>query len=82
MFDTSILISYCVACIFIILAPGPALALVFAVTASDGKKAGIITVLGLNSSVIVHILAAAIGVSAILAVSAEAFLMVKYLGAA
>lgn len=81
MFDISTLISYCAACIAIILAPGPAQALVFSVTLSDGRKAGVITVLGLNSSVIIHVLAAAVGISAILAASAEAFLIVKYLGA-
>ncbi len=82
MIDSATLISYITACMAIIIAPGPAQVLVFAVTVSEGRKAGIITVLGLNSSMIVHILAAAIGVSAILAASAEAFTVIKLLGAA
>jgi len=79
---TGTLISYIAACMAVIIAPGPAQVLVFAVTMSEGRKAGIVTVLGLNSSMIVHILAAAIGISAILAASAEAFTIVKFLGAA
>ena len=82
MFDSITLFSYIAASAAIIIAPGPAQALVLAVTISKGKKAGIITVLGLNSSMIIHILAAGIGLSAILSTSAEAFTALKYLGAA
>jgi threonine/homoserine/homoserine lactone efflux protein len=82
MFATSTLITFLVASIAIILAPGPAQALVLARTISDGKKAGILTAVGLNVGTIVHALAAAAGISAILAASALAFALVKYLGAA
>jgi threonine/homoserine/homoserine lactone efflux protein len=82
MVDTISLISFVAASAAIIISPGPAQALVLAVTLSSGKKAGIISVLGLNSSMIVHILAAGAGVSAILAESAAAFTAVKLAGAA
>jgi threonine/homoserine/homoserine lactone efflux protein len=82
MFATSTLITLLVASIAIILAPGPAQALVLARTLSDGRKAGILTALGLNVGTIVHALAAAAGISAILAASALAFALLKYLGAA
>lgn len=81
MVDTLSLISFIAAGAAIIISPGPAQALVLAVTLGSGKKAGIITVLGLNSSMIVHILAAGAGVSAILAESAAAFTIVKLAGA-
>lgn len=81
MFDSTTLFSYIAASAAIIVSPGPAQALVLAVTISDGRKAGIITVIGLNSSMIMYILAAAAGVSAILTTSAEAFTFIKYLGA-
>ena len=48
---------------------------------SQGKKAGIYSVLGISSGVAVHTLLAALGLSAILATSAEAFMIVKLLGA-
>jgi threonine/homoserine/homoserine lactone efflux protein len=81
MIDTISLISFIAASAAIILSPGPAQALVLAVTVSNGKKAGIISVLGLNSSMIIHILAAGAGVSAVLAESAAAFTIVKFAGA-
>jgi threonine/homoserine/homoserine lactone efflux protein len=82
MFDSSTIITFLMASMAIIISPGPAQALSLANTLSGGKKAGILTVLGLNASLIVHCLAAALGLSAILATSATAFAVVKYLGAA
>jgi threonine/homoserine/homoserine lactone efflux protein len=82
MLSLSTLIAYLAASSAIILAPGPAQALVLARTIGDGKRAGVLTALGLNVGTIVHTLAAALGVSAVLATSAAAFALVKYLGAA
>src|SRR6266508_1904488 len=82
MFDPTTLIAYIVASVAIIVAPGPAQALVLARTLSDGKRAGVMTALGLNVGTIIHALAAALGLSAILAASAVAFALVKLLGAA
>ena len=82
MFETTTLIAYLTASIAIILAPGPAQALVLARTLSEGKKAGVMTAVGLNVGTIAHTVAAALGLSAILATSALAFAVVKYLGAA
>ena len=81
MFETTTLLTYLAANIAIILAPGPAQALVLARSISDGKKAGILTGIGLNVGTIVHTIAAAFGLSVILAQSAMAFAIVKYLGA-
>ena len=82
MFDSTTIITYIMASIAIILAPGPAQALTLANTLSSGKKAGMLTVLGLNASTIIYSLAAALGLSAMLATSALAFAVVKYIGAA
>lgn len=82
MFDTATLIAYIAASIAIILAPGPAQALVLARTLSDGRRAGVLTAVGLNVGTLFHAVAAALGLSAILATSALAFAVVKYLGAA
>jgi threonine/homoserine/homoserine lactone efflux protein len=82
MFELTILIAYLAASVAIIVAPGPAQALVLARSISEGRKAGVMTGLGLNVGTIVHAIAAAIGLSAILLTSAVAFATVKYVGAA
>lgn len=49
---------------------------------AQGKKAGILSALGISTGSIFHIIFATLGLSIILAKSAMAFLIVKYLGAA
>jgi threonine/homoserine/homoserine lactone efflux protein len=82
MLDTSTLVTFVLASAAIIVSPGPAQALVFARTLSDGRKAGVLTAVGLNVGTMVHAAAAGLGVSAVLATSALTFNVVKYLGAA
>lgn len=62
--------------------PGPDSLLIMSRSASQGWRAGSIASLGIGSGVFVHVLAAALGLSAILASSATAFTVVKYVGAA
>jgi threonine/homoserine/homoserine lactone efflux protein len=81
MFATTTLLAFLAASIAIILAPGPAQALVLARSLGEGRKAGILTGIGLNVGTLVHTLVAALGLSAILASSALAFTIVKILGA-
>lgn len=82
MFDPAVLLSFIAAGIVIIIAPGPAQALVLSRTIGSGRKAGILTVLGVNSAMIVQAPAAALGLSAILATSSLLYSIIKYLGAA
>jgi len=65
----------------IIITPGSDVALVTKNTLTHGKRGGIITVLGITAGVVVHILAAALGISAIIAQSAMLFTVIKYIGA-
>src|SRR6516225_8948791 len=51
-------------------------------TMSQGRRAGLLSVAGITSGCVVHTLAAAFGLSAILAASARAFTVVKLAGAA
>jgi len=82
MIDGSSYLLFVLACVALILVPGPAQALVLAKTLSGGRKAGVLSAVGLNVGTLVHTLAAALGISAILTTSALAFSVVKYLGAA
>jgi threonine/homoserine/homoserine lactone efflux protein len=81
MFDSSTLITFLVASVAIIIAPGPAQALVLTRTLGEGRSAGVMTAVGLNVGTLAHAFAAALGLSAILATSAVAFGAVKYAGA-
>jgi threonine/homoserine/homoserine lactone efflux protein len=49
---------------------------------SQGRRAGVLSVFGISSGCVLHTLAAAFGLSAILAASAQAFAVLKLLGAA
>ncbi|CAD5108702.1 LysE family translocator [Zestomonas carbonaria] len=64
------------------LAPGPDSLLVMTRSATQGWRAGSSAALGIAGGTCVHILAAALGLSALLATSATAFTVVKLVGAA
>src|SRR5579859_1846228 len=66
----------------LLLIPGPAVLYVVTRSAAQGRRAGLASVLGIESATFVHVIAAALGLSAILLTSALAFNIVKYLGAA
>lgn len=61
--------------------PGPAVLYVLNRSVSDGRRVGLAAVAGLELGNFVHVLAAAAGLSAVLAASATAFTAVKWLGA-
>ncbi len=64
------------------LSPGPDLIYILSKTIAGGRKVGIASSLGVCTGAMVHVFAAALGLSAILATSAFAFSFVKYAGAA
>jgi len=64
------------------LSPGPDLLYVISRTLSGGRRIGVISACGVCSGALVHVAFAALGISAILATSALAFTVVKYVGAA
>jgi threonine/homoserine/homoserine lactone efflux protein len=71
-----------VASVVLLLTPGPAVLYIVARSVQQGRAAGLVSVLGIHLGTIVHITAAAVGLSALLVSSALAFALVKYLGAA
>jgi threonine/homoserine/homoserine lactone efflux protein len=62
--------------------PGVDMLLTVTRTAQAGARAGAMAALGISSGVAMHVLAAAFGLSALLAASAPAFAVIKWLGAA
>jgi threonine/homoserine/homoserine lactone efflux protein len=62
--------------------PGPDSLLIMTRSATQGARAGCTAALGIGTGTFVHVFAAALGLSAILATSATAFTVVKYIGAA
>ena len=73
---------FIVASVVLLLTPGPAVLFIVARSLEQGRAAGLVSVLGIHLGTIVHITAAAVGLSALLVSSALAFAIVKYLGAA
>jgi threonine/homoserine/homoserine lactone efflux protein len=61
--------------------PGPDSLFIMARSASQGWRAGFVACWGIGSGVFVHVFAAALGLSALLATSATAFTVVKIVGA-
>jgi threonine/homoserine/homoserine lactone efflux protein len=70
------------ASVVLLLTPGPAVLYIVARSVEQGRAAGLVSVLGIHLGTIVHIAAAAVGLSALIVSSALAFAAVKYLGAA
>lgn len=82
MFDITTLLMFISASFLLCLAPGPDNIYVLTQGMTKGKKAAIITTLGLTTGLIVHTSAAAFGISVIFQTSELAFNIVKFIGAA
>ena len=66
----------------LLIVPGPSVLYIVTRSMDQGRSAGLVSVLGIHTGTIVHVVAAALGLSAILASSAVSFQVVKYAGAA
>jgi threonine/homoserine/homoserine lactone efflux protein len=82
MITSSQLYLFIVAALVLLLIPGPAVLYITARSASQGRVAGLVSVLAIETANFTQAVAAALGLSAILLSSAMAFSVVKYLGAA
>ena len=81
MFESSQIYLFLIASLVLLITPGPAVLYIVARSMNQGKMAGIVSVLGVETANFLHASAAALGLSAILVSSALAFDAVKYLGA-
>ena len=73
---------FLVAALVLALTPGPGILYVLARTLSGGRSDGMASTLGTAMGGLVHVVVAAVGLSALLAASAHAFLVVRIVGAA
>jgi threonine/homoserine/homoserine lactone efflux protein len=79
--DLHQLLLFTFAGILLNLTPGPDVLYIVTNSLRSGAKAGVVAALGINAGCFVHIFAAALGVSALLAASATAFTVLKWVGA-
>jgi threonine/homoserine/homoserine lactone efflux protein len=76
------LLTFFFAALILAVTPGPGIAYVIARTVAGGRSEGLASCLGTGIGGMLHVLAAAVGLSLVVAQSALAFNLVKYLGAA
>jgi threonine/homoserine/homoserine lactone efflux protein len=75
-------LAFAIAAAVLAITPGPGIAYVVARTVAGGRSEGLASCFGTGIGGLLHVLAAALGLSLIVAQSAVAFTLVKYLGAA
>ena len=82
MFDSTRFLLFLTAAVLLAVAPGPGMLYVLARSLAGGKREGVLSAVGTFLGGMVHVFAAALGLSIVLAKSAMAFATVKYVGAA
>ena len=82
MVSSARVILFLTAAVLLAIAPGPGMLYVLARSLAGGKREGVLSAFGTFLGGMVHVFAAALGVSIILAKSALAFATIKYVGAA
>ncbi len=84
MFDYTIIhwVTFLAAATLLNLSPGPDIAFILGQTLRNGRQHGFAAMLGIWTGAALHVAMAAVGLSAILATSALAFSVVKWVGAA
>ena len=80
--DTTNLLIFLAASLTVILTPGPAMMYILSRGLGQGRQAGMVSAGGVVVGAMMHTVFAALGVSAILAASATAFTVMKFVGAA
>jgi len=73
---------FALAALALLAVPGPSVLYIVTQSIRDGRRAGLVSMLGIQTGALVHVTAAALGLSALLVSSAAAFDAVKLAGAA
>jgi threonine/homoserine/homoserine lactone efflux protein len=80
--EGSTLVLFAVAAVTLLVIPGPAVLYIVTRSVDQGRTAGLASVCGVHVGTLVHVAAAALGLSALLVSSATAYHAVRWLGAA
>jgi threonine/homoserine/homoserine lactone efflux protein len=80
--DSASLWLFSAAALALLAVPGPAVLYIVVQSAEQGRRVGLASVAGIHLGTLVHVAAAALGLSALIVASAVAFSVVKYAGAA
>jgi threonine/homoserine/homoserine lactone efflux protein len=80
--DPSTFALFAAASLAFLVIPGPSVFYIVTHSLAQGRRAGVTSMLGVQTGGLVHVVAAAFGISALIASSAAAFTVVKYAGAA
>jgi len=76
-----LLVAFALASLALLVIPGPAVIYILNRSVADGRRVGLAAVCGLEIGNFMHVIAATAGLSAVLATSATAFSLVKWVGA-
>ena len=79
--DWTTLLAFAGAAMLLFILPGPAVLYIITRSLSQGRVAGLVSVAGIHAGSIVHVVAAAAGLSALIAASAVGFTTIRWLGA-
>ena len=78
---TNTLFAFAIATLLMLLVPGPSVAYVVARSLEHGRAGGLVSMLGIETGALIHVAAAACGLTAVLASSPWAFRVLQYAGA-
>ncbi len=76
------ILAFSAATLVLLVIPGPAVMYIVTRSAAQGRRAGLVSVAGIHLGTVAHVVAAMVGLSAVLVTSATAFTVVKTVGAA
>lgn len=79
--STQLLAAFLAACVLLALTPGPNMALIIANTATHGLRAGLITLAGTSTGLIVLVGVAAVGMTSVIVFMSEWFDVLRWIGA-
>jgi threonine/homoserine/homoserine lactone efflux protein len=79
--DSQTIWLFCLAATALIVIPGPAVLYIVAQSVGQGRRAGLVSAVGVASGGFIHVMGAAVGISGLLLSSAAVFSVVKFAGA-
>lgn len=82
MFEPASIGVFVLASLLLAVSPGPAVLYIVSRGVSGGQRAGVVSALGIATGGLLHVTAAVLGISALVAASARAFTIIKWAGAA